>query len=109
MHGADVVQRGRLAGPVPDLPLDRQGLPEVLQRPLPLAQGVMHGADVGQRGRLAAAVAGGPVQAQCLIVGGQRRGRVPGGVSGPPELIQGAGVLAQGQGQLGQPGHIREP
>ena len=56
-----------------------------------------------------AAVAGGPVQAQCLIVGGQRRGPVPGGVSGPAELIKGAGVLTQGQGQLGQPGHIRKP
>ena len=95
--------------PGPDLPPDRQRLPEVLQRPLPLAQTVVHGADVAQRGRLVAAVAGGPVQAQCLIVGGQRRGRLPGGVSGPAELVEGAGVLTQGQGQLGQPGRIREP
>ena len=50
-----------------------------------------------------------PVQPQCLIVGGQRRGRLPGGLSGPAEVIESAGVLTEGQGQLGQPGHIRKP
>src|SRR5579859_6720560 len=44
-----VIAGHRLHGPVPDLPQDRQRLPEVLQRPLPLAQSAVHLADVVQR------------------------------------------------------------
>ena len=47
-----VIAGHRLPGPVPHLPPDRQRLPEVLQRPLPLAQTVVHEADAGQRDRL---------------------------------------------------------
>ena len=46
VHDADVVQRGRLSGPVPDLAEDRQCLPVVGQRRPPVP-----GADPGERAR----------------------------------------------------------
>ena len=72
VHEADVVQRGRLPGPVPDLPPDRQRLPVVLQRPLRLAQTAVHEADVVQRDRLPGPVPDLPRDRQRLPVVLQR-------------------------------------
>jgi hypothetical protein len=83
MNHRHAVAGHRLTGPVADLPRDRQSLRVVLQCPLSFAQAVVHAADVVQRGGLVAAVARRLVQAQRLVVGDQRRGPVPGGVSGP--------------------------
>ena len=68
VHHADVVQRGRLTGPVPDLPVDGQRLLVVAERGRPVPDGRRAQADVVQRGRLTGPVADLPEDGQRLLV-----------------------------------------
>ena len=73
VHVPDVVEDGGFAGAVADVAADGQGLLVVLQGAAPIPQRVVHAADIAQGGRLVPPAPVGPVHAQRLLVGHQRR------------------------------------